>query len=116
APASGRDVDHTGHRVAAVEDAVRSAEHLDALDAAGHEVGEVEAAADVVRGDAVEQDLVEIRAATTDEERGRAAAPSGLHDVASWHRSKRLEQIGAPETVDRCRIEHRHGRADLRLR
>src|SRR5215813_11694382 len=78
---AARDHAHdAGQRVAAEHDAVWIAQHLDAIDAGERILRKVDAAADVVGGNAVDEDSVEVRVAAADEGRSHPAALSGLHE------------------------------------
>ena len=110
------DADDAGQRVAAVHHAVRLPQHLDAIDAGGGDLREVEPAADVVGDGAVDEHLVEVRVAAADEQRRRAAARAGLHDLRAGHQAQRFEHVGLVQRIEGRRIEHRDRGAGLRLR
>ena len=78
AAARGGEVDDGGCGVGAVEGGVGAAIHFEAGEAGGGDVAEVEGAADVVGGDAVDEDFVGGGVAAADEERGDAAGLAGL--------------------------------------
>jgi len=96
----GRDVDNARQRVAAVQHAVRAAQHLDPFDASRRQIGKVEGAADVVGRHAVNQHLGEVGGAAADEHRRRAAARAGLDDRRTGNRAQRLEQVGVAERAE----------------
>ena len=85
--------------VGAVEGGVGLAEDLNAGDADGGEVGEVDGAADVVEGGAVEEDLGGVRVCAADEEAGDGAGLAGLGDLNARDETERLLELGGVGVV-----------------
>ena len=106
--------DDAGQRVAAEDDAVRVAKRFDPLDADQRILREIDAAADVVGGNAVDEHLVEVGVAAADEDRRHAAACARLDERHARYQAQRFEHVRLAEQRERLRIEHRHRRADLR--
>jgi hypothetical protein len=98
--------DNTGGRVRAVEHSVGSPIDLEVLEASGGDVAEVEAAAEVLDGDAIHHDAIRRRAASADEERGFAADLPGLHDVHARHLAERVDDVRAVGKIGRVQFSH----------
>jgi hypothetical protein len=111
--AAGEDLHHRGDRIRAVQRALRSAHDLDPVDAVGREIRKIVRAARLVRLDAIDQDLVEIRVAAADEQIGRASAAPGLHDREARNVAQHLERVGDLRAFDLVAIHHRYRRGDL---
>ena len=98
-----------------MEHTVRIPEHLHALHPRHRQVGEVEAAADVVHRHAVDDHLVEVGITASDEQRRRAASLARLHDLRTRHQPQRLQDVRLPQGLEHPLIDDRHRGADLRL-
>ena len=105
--------DDAGGGVGSIEHGVGPAIDLDVLEAEGRDIAEVEAAADVLDGDAIHDDAVGGGSAAADEDRGDAAALTLLHDVEAGNLAERVGHVGAVHEV--FDAEAGDGGADLRL-
>ena len=80
-PAAGDDVDDAAHGIGAVEAAHGPADHLDALDVLGRQVGEIELAVGGVVGlDAVDQDQRVVALGAADAHLGEVAEAAAAAD------------------------------------
>src|SRR5262249_18914732 len=84
---------HAGHRVGAVDRALRAANQFDARGVVGGQVGEIVGPAGIIHRRAVDQDFGVIGLAAANEERGRAAAPARLRYRHAGRESQRVEEV-----------------------
>src|SRR5271166_2276559 len=91
--------ERTGCGIGAPEHAVRSAICFHMRNAGAGDSGQIETAADVFDGNVVEQDLVVVRVASPDEDRGDAAPLAGLDNVKTRNLAKRINHNRAIEEV-----------------
>ncbi len=110
--AAGRfEVDDGGYGVGAVEGGVGAAIEFQAGEAGAGDGAEVEDTADVVRGDAVDEDLVGGGVAAANEEGCDSAVLTGLGDEDSGTLAKSVDDADVGDEVGLR--DERHGRADL---
>ena len=101
------DADHAGQRVRSVQRAVGAALEFHALKAIGLQVGEVDVAANIVDGNAIEQDFVGVAGTAADVKRRQSSHLSRLHHLAAGFVAQRLAQVhsrgqrGAVDDADR---------------
>ena len=84
------DLDDARHRVAAEERRLRAADHFDTLHEVRGQVAEIERAARLVQGNAVEQHLVVAALAAAHEERRHIAEAARSHDRDARRRAQEL--------------------------
>ncbi len=87
------DVYDAGDGVGTVKNAIWPTQNFNLVDAGASEVGEIEGAADVIGGDAVDENFVEIGLAPTNEERCCAAALAGLCDLQAGEQAKSVGDV-----------------------
>src|SRR6266849_9735600 len=105
---------YAGHCVRTVKNTVGAAQDFNLLNAGGRQSTEVDHAANVIQGHAVEQNFIGVAVATAQKERCSSAALSGLHHLCSGDLLKWLKDV---QTVLKLVArEHRNRRADLRFR
>src|SRR5262249_48824134 len=88
-----KELQHAGHRIGAVDRALRAANQFDARDVVGGQIGEVVRSSGLVHRNAVNQDLRVIGFAAAYEERSYAASTSCLRNGHSGRKPQRVEQV-----------------------
>ena len=108
-----KELNDAGHGVRAIEHARGTAHDLDAIEVVGAERREIERAAGVVHGDAVDEHLGELALAAADEERRDAAVGARLHHGEPRHLAQRVAHGRDPLRAQLRTRDHgdRRGRA-----
>ena len=111
------DLDDAANRVGAENRALRSAHDLDPLDVAQRHLRQIEAAAERIGADAVDQHEREVRFASARKERGERARPAASRDGEAGHRAQRGAERGDLPRLEVASGENRDavGRARQRL-
>ena len=104
-----------GDRVGAVEDAVGAAKDFDLVDGGAGEIAEIECAADVIGGNAVDEELVEVGLAAADVERGGTAALAGCRDLQPGLKAEGVGDVELVLIFEVGMIDDADGGADLRI-
>jgi hypothetical protein len=115
-PSRRRNVDDSAQCVAAIERAVGATQYFQIADTSIGKLGEVKGSADLVHGDSVDQNLIEIGFATPDEQGGNAAALACLHYLRSGYQPQVLENIKLIQRLYLVAINHGYRSANLRFR
>ena len=110
------EVDDAGESVGAVEAARRAAHHLDLLERQRQQRAEVERAAGLVEGHAVDHHAGRVGGPAAQEQRALPAEASRAGHCRSRHLLEQMEYVGAGALVDALVIEHRRGHSECRER
>ena len=106
AAAASHDLDHAADRIRSIERALRAAQHLDAINILQRHLREIEAAAERIGANAVDENQRVVGFTTAREERRHRSGTAVLLQREARHRTKRGRQRELLLGVDVASVDH----------